>query len=303
MDFSIIIPTVGRPELDACLDAVEVGCQSLREQGGAVEVIVAHDRFSDENERRIVQRHPEVKVIVGPQKGPAANRNAGAAKASGRWLVFTDDDCLPAPDWLAALAQIVAADQADVIEGKTVCRTGLPGPQWHSPLNETGGFLWSCNFAVRRDLFCAIGGFDERFPFAHMEDADLKKRLEALGAQLVFAPGVVVDHPPRRLPGPLTLARHHESELLFNRIHFQHPCPMNVLFRLAKTRSKVLMERGSCAEKTMFALSIFLELLCTAALCPLWLSRLSREVKLWTAEMAVCRFHGSGDDFRRGCCS
>ena len=37
--------------------------------------------------------------------GPAAARNAGAALASGDWLVFLDDDCQVMPDWLPRLRQ------------------------------------------------------------------------------------------------------------------------------------------------------------------------------------------------------
>ena len=35
-------------------------------------------------------------------KGPAGNRNAGAARAMGEWIVFIDDDCIAQKDtfWL-----------------------------------------------------------------------------------------------------------------------------------------------------------------------------------------------------------
>ena len=40
--------------------------------------------------------------------GPAAARNAGAKRARGEFLAFTDDDCLPEPGWLTGLAEALS---------------------------------------------------------------------------------------------------------------------------------------------------------------------------------------------------
>lgn len=282
MRFSVIIPTIGRESLFNCLGALT----ARRGTEPEAEIIVAHDRFSAEELRRIRERYPGVTVVAGPGKGPAANRNAGAARATGEWLAFTDDDCLPDANWLSALAKAAATGEADVIEGRTVCRAGLPGPQWHAPCNETGGFLWSCNFAIRAELFRSLRGFDERFPFAHMEDADLKARLEAAGARFRFAPDAVADHPPRLLPGPLALARHHESELMFNLIHYQKARPLRMLAALAKTRARAVLSRGGLRDKALFAGSALVEWVVTVWFCPVWLGRMSRGMRPWPAEAA-----------------
>lgn len=42
-------------------------------------------------------------------KGPAAARNHGARVARAPILAFTDDDCIPAPDWLRAVVDGFAA--------------------------------------------------------------------------------------------------------------------------------------------------------------------------------------------------
>ncbi len=66
-----------------------------------------------------------------------------------------------------------------------------------SPVNEKGGCLWSCNFAIKRQLFKQLGGFDEKFPAPAMEDIDLHHRLGLQGVQTVFVPRALVGHPWR----------------------------------------------------------------------------------------------------------
>ena len=52
--------------------------------------------------------------------GPAAARNAGARRARGSYLTFTDDDCAPAPAWLRALATQFARTPDALVGGRTV---------------------------------------------------------------------------------------------------------------------------------------------------------------------------------------
>lgn len=64
------------------------------------------------------------------------------------------------------------------------------------PTNLSGGFLWSCNFAIRRSVFLEIGGFDESFPFA-MEDVDLHYRIRKNQLPIKFVPDAVAEDPWR----------------------------------------------------------------------------------------------------------
>ena len=68
-------------------------------------------------------------------------------------------------------------------------------------MNTVGGCLWSCNFMISRKAFYSIGRFDEGFPYAAMEDIDLRERLRAAGHVIRFVPHATVDHPPRRMNG------------------------------------------------------------------------------------------------------
>jgi GT2 family glycosyltransferase len=84
-----------------------------------------------------------------------------------------------------------------------------------APVNETGGWLWSCNMMFHRDVFQRIGGFDESFPSAHMEDVDLRERLRAAEIAFRFVPGAQIQHPARRSDWRESLGRTHESEAMF----------------------------------------------------------------------------------------
>jgi GT2 family glycosyltransferase len=160
-------------------------------------------------------RFPEVRWTDGPKRGPAANRNHGASLATGDFIIFLDDDVEP-QEGLIASYQAAIVDDVNVYEGRTTCRAGIHSPLEHSPVNETGGWLWSCNMMVRASFWRSLGGFDEEFPYPAMEDVALRERLRQSNERFVFVPGAVVDHPPRRLPPGRVLARFHESYVTYH---------------------------------------------------------------------------------------
>jgi glycosyltransferase involved in cell wall biosynthesis len=164
--------------------------------------------------------------VRGPRRGPAANRNAGAREARGAWLVFADDDIIPARAWLATFAAVAGGE---VLEGRTTCQAGVASPREHAPENNDGGLLWSCNFAIRRAVFVSVAGFDEGFAFPHMEDADLRERLRAAGHAITWVPEAIVDHPPRRLPSGSRLGAYREAEVRFL---YKYGAPRPVRWRM-----------------------------------------------------------------------
>src|SRR5205085_2187047 len=101
--FSIIIPTYARLErLAICLGALA----RLEYPRDRFEVIVVDDGSDRSPESVISNFRDRFNIILLKQShaGPATARNAGARKAKGDLLAFTDDDCEPASDWLRALA-------------------------------------------------------------------------------------------------------------------------------------------------------------------------------------------------------
>lgn len=196
MLFSVIIPTCHRNEtLAQCLDRLAPGAQTLPFE--QYEVIVTDDGAETTAEPLIRERYPWARWTQGPRRGPAANRNHGASLAQGEWLVFTDDDCLPESDWLAAYAT-ATDEEVGALEGMIKPLGDLNQDLAECPVNLTGGLFWSANIAVRRDVFWRVGGFDERYAIAAHEDEDLQLRLRAV-TTIRFVPNAVVSHPVRVL--------------------------------------------------------------------------------------------------------
>lgn len=164
---SIVIPTVGRACLAALLERLR---PQLLDPPVPVELIVVDDS--------------------GSRRGPAAARNAGWRAARYEWVAFLDDDVLPPPDWLATLVQDLR-QPPDVggVQGRlTVPRpAGRAGTDWAASTAGLAHAWWAtADMAYRRAALDRVGGFDERFPRAYREDADLAYRVTRLGYRLVL---------------------------------------------------------------------------------------------------------------------
>jgi GT2 family glycosyltransferase len=202
--FSIVIPTYGRPgQLTACLAALA----RLHYPRKRFEVIVADDGSEVLPEAMIAPFCDRLNVTLLRQQhaGPALARNTGAARAKGRFLAFTDDDCTPAPDWLLVLAARFAATPDAAIGGHTL--NALPDNPYSTASQllieylytyynadpTRAGFLTSNNLALPAERFRAVGGFDATLRRAS-EDRELCDRWLSHGYGMVYAPEALVYH-------------------------------------------------------------------------------------------------------------
>ncbi|MEV4461085.1 glycosyltransferase [Microbispora sp. NPDC049633] len=179
---TVVIPTIGRPSLAATLAALGPV------HGRGPEVIVVDDRPGESPEPLPVP--DRVRVLRSGGRGPAAARNAGWRAATTPWVVFLDDDVVPGPGWLRALTEDLARLPENV--GGSQGQLEVPLPADRRPTdaerNTAGlaGAHWiTADMAYRRTALEATGGFDERFPGAYREDADLALRVENAGFSLV----------------------------------------------------------------------------------------------------------------------
>ncbi|MEH0155778.1 glycosyltransferase [Limibacter armeniacum] len=195
---SIIIPSHNRIDslkelLDSILETMEHVCP--------FEVIVVCDGCVDGSEemvKKVAQKHPEIKCIAKKGEGPAKARNVGVRSSRGDIIAFTDDDCLVTKEWLKQIVEHFDKTEAVGLQGRTSTDRKSCTPLTHQIDNEHGSDAFpTCNVAIKKDAFWQVGGFDESFPYAHNEDADLAWRLEKIG-KLLFVPSMQVIHPPRK---------------------------------------------------------------------------------------------------------
>lgn len=202
---SVVVPTYRRPQLLLrCLQAL--GEQTL--DAGAYEVIVVDNAGCSQTRRaveafagRLEETGPTVRYLQETSRpGPAAARNRGWRAARGEVIAFTDDDCVPQRQWLAAGLAAFSDGELGVM-GQTVVPVSPDPTDYERNLARLSeGHFITANCFYRRKALEAAGGFDERFTEAWREDSDLFFAIEKAhsGEQLFsYAPQAVVCHPPR----------------------------------------------------------------------------------------------------------
>lgn len=161
-------------------------------------------------------------VAMYDRHGPAAARNCGWRRAQGEVIAFTDDDCVPQPDWLR---NGLVVFQFDVTAAWG--RVSMPLPARPTDYERDAARLQEAEFATA-NCFCtraalaACGGFDERFTAAWREDADLFFCLLERSARIVRVPDAVVVHPIRPAKWGVSVAQ--QRKMRFDALLYKkHP--------------------------------------------------------------------------------
>lgn len=236
MKLAVIIPTRDRHEaLRRCLNQIVSADLETA-------IVVSDDGNVEQTRQLLGVEFPNVNFVQGPQKGPAANRNNGAAQVSADLLVFLDDDCIPETDLLDAYRRVAAEmPEVGVFEGRISALGEPKGFGDCVPTNETGGHLWSCNFAIRSSVFAQLRGFDERFCFAANEDSDIYLRAKQV-TQVRFIPEARVFHHYETRLGERPLRHKGMSSVLFLQIHTPQVTGHNTISFLRAAARSVLVD-------------------------------------------------------------
>lgn len=217
---SVVIPTFNRVELlHECLTALE----AQQMAAGAFEVLVVDDGSTDDTTDMLETRSKASPTVIRwfrlSHGGPAAARNLGLGQARGSLIAFTDDDCIPAPDWLAVLTKELPDDTTCAGIGGPIRRAGessisryIDRAKLMSHWVEDGvvEYLITANALYRSACLNEVGGFETGFKLAGGEDADLSFRLRRSGYSLRVTGGGAVRH------------HHHDTLRGFYRMSWRH---------------------------------------------------------------------------------
>lgn len=201
MTVSAIIPTFnGRSRIGRTLAAL------LAQPGAAdLEIIVVDDGSTDGTAASCAGLDDRIRVLSQPNQGPAAARNLGARQAKGDILLFTDDDCVPDPNWLPEMLKPFAEDP-EVVGVKGAYRTEQPELlarfvqlEYEDKYDLMAkdryiDFIDTYSAGFRREVFLRFGGYDTSFPVPCAEDVELSFRMSREGLRMVFNPRAVVAH-------------------------------------------------------------------------------------------------------------
>lgn len=166
---------------------------------GAAELILVDNGSTDGSweflDQYIVQGTAVLRLPIGTV---AAVRNRGVAEAAGGLLLFLDCDVVVPPDYLARVREVFRVTGAVGVG----CRVGLPSDPtwveatWHRMHVRSGSgpreWINSGNFAVTREAFARVGGFDESLVSG--EDPELCQRLTRAGGVLFEDQRLQVTH-------------------------------------------------------------------------------------------------------------
>jgi glycosyltransferase involved in cell wall biosynthesis len=210
---SIIIPVRNEERiLGICLEAIG-GLEYPKE---LVEVIVA-DSLSTDRSRQIAEAFGAT-VIPNPRQTVVSGRNCGVRASRGRFVAFTDADCLVRPDWLKAGLWAFQCERVGGAGGVTLfpddatpfqkavnvlfLMASFAGATAHRQTAPSARFVSDipgCNCIYRRDALSQVMPLDENLLTA--EDVWLNWQLTERGFRLAAVDGMILWHHRRSTPG------------------------------------------------------------------------------------------------------
>lgn len=210
---SIIIPVYNQKEYTIqCLDALRKHTPE-----DLYEIIVVDNCSTDGTHDYLMGIEGSVKVVTNREnQGFTVACNQGAREASGKFLVFLNNDTMPLKGWLTALLDTfklgddIAAVGSKLIypdmklqeaggiifndgNGWNFGRGDIPDNGRYNRLIEVD-YCSGASLAVRKELFEQAGGFDEIYAPAYYEDTDLCFSLREAGYRVLYQPESEIIH-------------------------------------------------------------------------------------------------------------
>lgn len=200
MDISFIINSYGRSAED--IKNSLSSCLNQPQSPLAFEVL-----FVDQNKMPLNVEQPNLIHLPFPEHCISKARNYGAIKAQGDWLVFVDDDAKLDENYLQILSKLLLDNPSSTSWAGAIYLLEDPQTFYSQRQNISRlelGFLemkvfMGGNIILKRDLFAAIGKFDENFgiggKYPSSEDTDLAWKLYYAGFAINYSPELKIFHP------------------------------------------------------------------------------------------------------------
>ena len=187
---TIIMPIYGSESyIQKCIRSLLV--QTFRD----FEILIIEDPPYD-RAKEIIEAFKDgrIKYFRNPKRlGRCKSRNICIQRSRGKYIFFTDDDCVVAKDWIEQGLKAFNGEDCIGVEGKTYYVSGEYKPTYsdHVVQNAGGKHFMTCNVAYKKGLFESIGGFDERYKA--LGDRDFGLRAMKFG-RIFFNPKMIVYH-------------------------------------------------------------------------------------------------------------
>jgi GT2 family glycosyltransferase/2-polyprenyl-3-methyl-5-hydroxy-6-metoxy-1,4-benzoquinol methylase len=211
-DVSIIVPVFN--EVQTTLECL-LSIAASAEDAVTFEVILANDGSTDETEALLAGVANLVLVNQPENLGFLRNCNAAAKHASGRLLVFLNNDAQVTPGWLGALRAALDEPGVGAVGPRIVYPNGVlqeagnrirrngsvemigltdvpENPRW-SAVRDVDYVSGAC-LMLSRELFNELGGFADDLAPAYCEDLDLSLRIRAKGLRILYTPNAEILH-------------------------------------------------------------------------------------------------------------
>ena len=222
MLLSVIIPAFNEERLIArCIESISTSLTRCRTSRFTAEVIVVDNNSTDRTAQLAAQSG--ARVVFEPINQIGRARNAGAAAATGEWLLFLDADSLLNPKLLADILAMIEAGK-NVGCGSTLAMDGLPwwaNGIFHFWRGMSILFGWAAGALIvcRHDAFREVGGFPQDL-FA-LEEIALSKRLKAWGQPRGLRFTILSKHPLETSSRKVTLYSPREIATQILRVFLQ----------------------------------------------------------------------------------
>ena len=217
---SIVICTRNRAEmLEKCITAL------MDSNDQHFELVIIDNAPDDDSTKKVTARFSGIRYVCEPRKGLDIARNTGAREASHSIIAFTDDDVIVDPDWVGRIRNCFLNPMTMAVTGQVIPvelqtrsqylfekywgfnkgyvprifdhRYFLDHQQHGVPVWDIGA---GANMAFRREVFDAVGFFDERLDVGAAGcsgDSEYWYRILAEGWNCFYCPQLFVYHQHR----------------------------------------------------------------------------------------------------------